>query len=198
MLVHQIFSTPILQFKFSKHSQYSLPNFPKGERNPAKWDCSLYTTYPNVLSDDKLVSPNFIKSLKKDLKSEINILFKDLEIHIDWHFEHFWYNYYYEGQGQETHDHLANVGEKSIYWSGIYYHTTNETSTGFVNPCNSHMSHRYPNCTEGKLATSHFDSWYPFVKDGDVLLFPPYLRHYVPPSPKSEKMRFTFSFNLLL
>ena len=37
------------------------------------------------------------------------------------------------------------------------------------------------------------------VQDGDILLFPPYLKHYVPPQENidsNDKMRLTFSFNL--
>ena len=36
--VHQLFSVPIIEFKFSKHSQYPLPNFPKGETFVFGWD----------------------------------------------------------------------------------------------------------------------------------------------------------------
>ena len=37
------------------------------------------------------------------------------------------------------------------------------------------------------------------VEDGDIVLFPPYLKHYVVPQEKidsDDKMRLTFSFNL--
>ena len=197
--VHQLFSVPIIEFKFSKHSQYSLPNFPKGEKNPGKWQCSLYTTWPEVLPDDELVGDNIIKPLKNDLKIEINQMFDQLKISKKWDYDTLWYNYYYDNQGQEKHDHIASAGKPNSYWSGIYFHTVNNLSpTVFFNPSSLHKTQQFPKWEESLISSSYWDTWNLYPTDGDVILFPPYLSHFVPPSGNKEKMRFTFSFNLLL
>ena len=99
----------------------------------------------------------------------------------------------------EKHDHIASAGKPNSYWSGIYFHTVNNLSpTVFFNPSSLHKTQQFPKWEESLISSSYWDTWNLYPTDGDVILFPPYLSHFVPPSGNKEKMRFTFSFNLLL
>ena len=199
MQIHSLFSIPIIQLEFSKHLEYSFSDFPKKNKIPNGWECSVYSSWPNIRPDDEFIDYNVVESLKNDLKKEINYAFYNLKIPTKWYFSDFWYNYYYDNQGQEEHDHIPGVGYPLYYWSGIYFHTMNNTKvTNFSNPLPLYSTHQYPGCREGKISDSHFKYWTPNIKDGDIILFPPYLKHTVPPSGNSEKIRFTFSFNLSL
>jgi hypothetical protein len=49
-----------------------------------------------------------------------------------------------------------------------------------------------------QLESFFYSSFFPYITDGDVILFPPYLTHSVTPNFKEKnKMRLTFSFNLI-
>lgn len=196
-VVHGLFPVPLILVKFKKHNNYKFPNFPKKNKIPDHWTNPLYTSFPNILENDEFIDNNTVKLLKADLKECINSVFSELEMPRNWDFYEFWYNYYYQEQGQEKHAHLSHVGQRNLYWSGIYYNS-NPTPTLFhreENIFTSTSSHR--DFDSSKLREFYFDSWYPYVEEGDILLFPPCLKHSVSPT-NSDNMRLTFSFNITL
>lgn len=88
-----------------------------------------------------------------------------------------WYNHYVAGQYQEVHSHTNRVDI-----SGIYLLKLDEL--------NKTVFYSYPT-TNTKLynSTKHLVE----AKEGDVILFPSYLSHYVQPC---EKDRISIAFNI--
>ena len=195
--LHYIFPVPILQIKFDKHSDYDIPDVPKSSKKPDGWLSDLYTTFPDISDDDEYVSPNIRDRLKKDLKDSIDKFFKELNIPTNWYYNSFWYNVYYDNQGQEPHNHLPYAGGILNYWSGIYYYKGADPTT-FVRDSNFYTTQKFPGYLDSNLKECFYKVWYPLVKDGDIIIFPPYLEHYFFNNTKSNQMRMTFSFNISL
>lgn len=196
-LIHCVFPTPVIQLEFDKHSNYNFSNIPKSVKKPSTWKDDLYTTFPNILDNDSYINSEIRERLKADLKQCINNQFKLLKIPPTTGYSDFWYNVYYDKQGQELHHHLAKPGTINPYWSGIYYYK-NSSPTVFSRNSNLYRTQEFSGCLESNLKEFYYKTWYPHVKDGDIILFPPYLEHYVPHFNEPNKMRMTFSFNLLL
>lgn len=202
--VHRIFSIPIIQFKFCNHLNYVFQDFPKSEKKPDGWVLPLNSSFPNIEDTDVFVTRDVRDKLAKDLIFSISEHLKSLSLPSDIRFKNFWYNIYHNDQGQEPHDHLPknlHVKEdeiKTSYWCGVYY-AKNSSSTKFYLNDYHRSLHIFKNHEESDLRDC-FWTWYePKVKDGDIILFPPYLNHGVEPiKNKEEKMRLTFSFNMHL
>ena len=87
-----------------------------------------------------------------------------------------WYNYYNTLQGQEVHNHSGSS------LSGIYLlHLQEENKTVFY----SHSSTNSSLCNEVKKTTE--------IKEGNIILFPSHLAHYVLPC---DKKRIAIAFNI--
>ena len=131
-----------------------------------------------------------------DLKSSIVEVFKELNMPTDISFQQFWYNIYHDNQGQEKHNHLSWIGSQNLFWCGIYYNK-NASPTTFYRDGGYYQLQRWPDYMDSSMAAVLSAEYLPFVEDGDIILFPPYLEH----SAKSEQkpkddMRMTFSFNI--
>ena len=93
------------------------------------------------------------------------------------------------------HNHLGVINP---YWSGIYYNK-NASPTVFVKESGIHDAHIIPNWGDSKLNIFFTKNSTLPIEDGSILLFPPYLKHFVPEQEtidSDDKMRLTFSFNL--
>lgn len=193
----RLFSIPLIHIKFKDHFKYNFPQFPKESNKPVGWVEDLYTTFPNVLYDDKFIDYRTITSLKNDLKKSINEVFYNLQIPTNWHFKNFWYNYYYLNQQQEKHVHITRCGHPLHYWSGIYYNKY-PTPTKFHNPNKFNCLQIFDNAERSLIQDCYYDAYSPNIEEGSILLFPSYLEHSVPPTNDDEKMRLTFAFNMNL
>ena len=191
-----VFPVPILKIKFSHHHKYRFPTIEKRDNKPEGWIMSLNTSYPNIEKNNDFINEKTTSELKSDIKNSIDEVFNKLNITTEYFFNEFWYNIYHKGQGQEPHRHLGNI---TPYWSGIYYNK-NSTPTGFVKESGAHIVHNVPNWKNSKLNLFFSDDISIPVDDGDMVLFPPYLKHYIPEQKmdSDDKMRLTFSFNILL
>ena len=134
-----------------------------------------------------------------DLINDIKEVFSDLNMPNDIYFPNFWYNIYHNGQGQESHNHISEVGERLAYWSGIYYYQ-HSTPTVFKRSDYLYRTQEFPGHEKSQLNSCFYQTYYPHVEDGDMVLFPPYLEHYVPDlqfeEKNKEQMRVTFAFNI--
>jgi hypothetical protein len=95
-----------------------------------------------------------------------------------------WYNRYTPGAGQEIHTHSTKYGQQTRYLSGTYILELDEPNgTVFYNV----------NAAGNPMVSDllHMSS----AKEGDILLFPAHLPHYVKPC---IKRRTTIAFNLSL
>jgi hypothetical protein len=198
VIVHRIFSTPLIQFKFDKHQNYQFPNLEKTVKKPDTWTEPLNTSFPNIRDDDSLIGKEIRDSLKNDLLSSIKSSCRELNLPDNIVFQEFWYNAYHDNQGQEKHWHMPNVGGIMPYWCGIYYNK-NSSPTVFYKESLLDKTHWFSGYDESKIGDCKWDHYYAHISDGDVLLFPPYLWHSVKSEDKHKNnMRLTFSFNLNL
>ena len=191
-----IFQTPIIKIKFKDHYKYNFPEVEKRDNKPDSWKDSVDTSFPFIESDDPVVSPTVKKNLMADIKTSIVELFEELNMPTNIDFTQFWYNIYHDNQGQEKHNHLSWIGSQNLFWCGIYYNK-NASPTTFYRDGGYYQLQRWPDYMDSSMAAVLSAEYLPFVEDGDIILFPPYLEH----SAKSEQkpkddMRMTFSFNI--
>lgn len=196
--VFRLFPIPIVKFKFKYHSKYYFENIEKSVNLPEEWEIPLNTSFPNIQDDDNFIHFTIRDRLKSDVQICINEVFSDLNLPINYSLNEFWYNIYHKNQGQETHNHLTYINQKSNYWSGIYYNK-NASPTKFNRSDVSYQTHFFPGYRESKIKDCYYYSMSPYVEDGDILLFPPHLQHEVLVNNlQDSNMRLTFSFNLVL
>ena len=194
-----LFPVPLIVIKFKDHHKYDFPEVEKEDRKPFNWVDSVNTSFPSINDDDPVISPVVRDNLKSDLKDSIVEVFRQLNFPTNIDFLELWYNIYHDNQGQEKHDHSSHVGQIVPFWSGIYYNK-NASPTEFFK-CNSTITdtQKFDGYRESALASCLAKSVSPDVKDGDILLFPPYLKHSVKSKPQHKnEMRMTFSFNITL
>lgn len=193
--VHKIFPTPLLQFKFDDHEKYVFDDIPQSVHMPINWSEPLNTSFPEIIDNDQLVSPNVRDDLKADILSCIKKNLRDLNLPDSIDYLNFWYNVYHQGQGQEPHWHLPDIGNVLPYWSGVYYNK-NTSPTIFHKDLGIHRLHNFPGYEKSDIKDCVWASYWPEVSDGDILLFPPHLMHSAH-MDKTGLMRLTFSFNLI-
>ena len=193
-----LFPIPVIKIKFEDHYKYNFPEVEKKNKKPEDWNCSVYTTFPNIQDDDPIVSASVRDSLKSDLTDTIAKVSSELKIPSKITMSDFWYNIYHDNQGQESHRHLPFVGGTIPFWSGIYYNK-NASPTNFMRDDVIYKTHLFGGYDKSELAYPLSSDYSPNVKDGDILLFPPHLRHSVKSLPKHKnQMRMTFSFNIYI
>lgn len=191
------FAVPIIRIRFKKHENYIFNDIERCENIPDGWSCSINSSFPKISNNDSFLSSEVRDSLMSDLKESIQEVFVDLKIPEKFYFDDFWYNIYHEDQGQEEHNHLPMAGGKLPYWSGIYYNK-NSSPTNFVRPDRNYETQLFKGYQTSLISHFYYSSFYPNVEDGDIILFPPYLSHYVDEDEnRKNNMRVTFAFNMV-
>ena len=110
-----------------------------------------------------------------------------------------WFNYYSNGEYQETHTHVQpNMFAQRPHFSCIHYLKFDpevHQPTVFSDPL---FMIRRTNSIE--LDSNNYNEKYePQVREGSIIMFPPYLEHYVPKSnPTPDNPRITVAFNIIL
>jgi hypothetical protein len=104
-----------------------------------------------------------------------------------------WYNIYTDGEYQEVHDHLG-TSLNPTHFSLIHFLSFNKDE------------HKPPEfrdpISQLRMLSLEFDNnkcgevYVPDVEEGDLLMFPCYLQHCVPPGKKTNYPRITISFNI--
>ena len=194
-----LFPVPLIVIKFKDHHKYDFPEVEKEDRKPFNWVDSVNTSFPNIKDVDPVISPVVRDNLKRDLKDSIVDVFRQLNFPTNIDFLELWYNIYHDNQGQEKHDHVSQVGQTVPFWSGIYYNKNASPTKFFKTNSIITDTQKFDGYRESALASCLANSVSPDVKDGDILLFPPYLKHSVKSKPQHKnEMRMTFSFNITL
>jgi uncharacterized protein (TIGR02466 family) len=111
--------------------------------------------------------------------------------------ESLWFNCYIDGDYQEQHNHVNPSTVDNCHFSCIHYLSFDKTRHKPVVFCDPLDALRSTNL---ELKSHKYDGrHYPQIEEGDLLMFPSYLNHYVSPSQKTEDYpRVTISFNLKL
>jgi hypothetical protein len=114
---------------------------------------------------------------------------KEFNVNID----KIWYNVYTNGEYQEVHDHLG-TSLNHTHFSFIHflsYNDKNHNPPEFRDPL-----------SQLRILSLELDRnrcgevYVPNVKEGDLLMFPSYLQHCVPPGKPTNYPRITISFNV--
>ena len=198
-IIGGLFPVPTIKIKFKQHDKYNFPLVAKKDAKPSTWEGSLNTTFPNIIAGDDFISMEKTGELKTDISNAIIPVFNEINISTKFAITDFWYNIYHQNQGQERHDHL---GPLNLYWCGIYYNK-NASPTVFCNRREGHHAthvHQVPDHASSKLEGLFKPNAVIPTMEGDIILFPPYLEHFVPEQKNivsDDNMRVTFSFNLL-
>jgi len=194
-----LFPVPLIVIKFKDHHKYDFPEVEKKDNKPYNWVDSVNTSFPIIKDDDPIISPIVRDNLKRDLKDSIVEVFRQLNFPTNIDFLELWYNIYHDNQGQEKHDHSSHVGQTVPFWSGIYYNKNASPTEFFKFNSTITDTQKFDGYRESALASCLAKSVSPDAKDGDILLFPPYLKHSVKSKPQHKnEMRMTFSFNITL
>ena len=110
-----------------------------------------------------------------------------------------WFNYYSNGEYQEAHTHVQpDIFAQRPHFSCIHYLKFDpevHQPTVFRDPLSMI---RRTNSIE--LDSNNYNEKYePQVREGSIIMFPPYLEHYVPKSnPTPDNPRITVAFNIIL
>ena len=140
-----------------------------------------FSTQSNILNQDELTS-QYIDCMR-------DVFDKDFDVSIN----KIWYNVYTDGEYQEVHDHLGSLFEPS-HFSFIHFlcfDNENHNPPEFRDPLSQLRT------TSLELERNNCGEVYvPDVTEGDLIMFPSYLQHCVPPGKKTEYPRITISFNV--
>jgi len=140
-----------------------------------------FSTQSNILNRTELTS-QYIDCMR-------DVFDKDFDVSIN----KIWYNVYTDGEYQEVHDHLGSLFEPS-HFSFIHFlcfDKENHNPPEFRDPLSQLRT------TSLELERNNCGEVYvPDVKEGDLIMFPSYLQHCVPPGKKTEYPRITISFNV--
>lgn len=110
-----------------------------------------------------------------------------------------WFNYYSDGEYQEVHTHVQpNMFSLRPHFSCIHYLKFDpevHQPVVFNDPI---RELRQTNSIE--LDSNNYDNKYePQLREGSIIMFPPYLEHYVPKSePTPNNPRISVAFNIIL
>jgi len=108
-------------------------------------------------------------------------------------FDSIWYNVYMDGEYQEVHDHLGTPLNPT-HFSFIHFLSFNKGEhkpPEFRDPLS-----QIRNLSLELDRTRCGEVYVPDVKEGDLLMFPSYLQHCVPPGNKTSYPRITIAFNV--
>ena len=194
-----LFSTPIIVTKFNDHEKYNIESFEKVDRRPKYWNNPVNTSFPGEEDDDPYISRETLDQIKNSITEQVKDVFDIYNIPKDIILYNFWYNAYYEGQGQELHNHIAQ-DNFNPFWCGVYFAKNcfnhqfkfrrSDLSLRTCQPFDFHQT-----C----LADYYRDVWASGIPDGYICLFPPHLDHKVTVGKENrDKMRLSFSFNIQL
>jgi len=110
-----------------------------------------------------------------------------------------WYNVGIQGSFQEEHDHMG--GFPGCQYSAIHflmYDLSEHQPTMFYNPIHHTFLRNMQPCSGNDMPTDWQSSHYtPHVKEGDLIIFPSYLKHSVP-YQHSNKLRATIALNITI
>lgn len=193
--VYNLFPIPVIRIKFDNHKnhKFDFSKLKNKEKTPKPWECKVYSTYPNIDDNDKIVKKEKLELLKKDITDILKNSLKELKCPTNFYIGDFWYNVYSKDFFQESHTHLPAITAKMPYWCGVYFYKKN-TSIIFEDDNDLKKFQVWDKQQDSELFHFFENSHKLYVEEGDIILFPSYLKHKV--EKNNNDLRVTFSFNL--
>jgi hypothetical protein len=170
-----------------KMKQY-LKDYPAIDKSPHGWlsDHIITSWGRNSINQKLFVNPSEVRDCYMEHFAKIfgmsqtdSILYSDA-----------WFNYYVDGEYQEPHDHVnPEYNTPDPHFSAIHFlqfDKERHRPVEFVDP-NSKLNRRH----------IRSDRYEPYIEEGDIIIFPCHLTHFVPPSkPTPDYPRITVAFNI--
>tara|TARA_X000000368_G_scaffold93314_1_gene71316 strand:+ start:339 stop:968 length:630 start_codon:yes stop_codon:yes gene_type:complete len=155
---------------------------------PGGWDCTIKTDFD--ISTENLYT-HYYDGIMKQFTDDVGITNGKAMIHESW------LNYYKEGMNQEEHDHLPS------FYSGIHYvKFSDHEPVHLLNPLFQIYNMTYSSVSnvaknDDALSAHPFSRQYvcPDVKEGDIIIFPSFVRHRVN-GVSSKEPRISVAFNI--
>ena len=194
--LHKVFSVPVVHFKLTNHRDDLFEELHKLEKkncSPEAWLCSLNTSF-GLPDEHQNAKPAALASLKNAIEKDAAVCLQALGLPNNVEVCELWYNIYHQRQNQEPHHHVMFP---MPCWSGVYFYknVTNLDATVFQNPISALIASWDRGYTSELFSECCARVFTAPVSDGDVLLFPAFLSHFVPPR-EEDTSRITFAFNL--
>lgn len=198
--VDEMFSTPIFHLRASNHEE--IKNYVDKEIYPEFEKIGYNSNHCNVFSDYFPGAPKLDQTLLSNLyqKDMFQLLeFIGFDKNETWDiYPLFWYNITGEGGWQEQHDHISAPLPSQL--SGIHYVQFDENehqAAEFESPVASLLRSMTPHQDKNKSPDffKHIHAIPKTVKEGDIIVFPSYLKHAVN-IQKSAKERISIAFNM--
>ena len=160
------------------------------DETPGGWDCTVKSDFDNSQAN---LYTKYYDGVMKQFGKDVGLESGTAMMHESW------LNYYVKGMNQEEHDHLPS------FYSGVHYikyDSRVHEAVHFLNPLFQIYSCTYSLTSkicrgEDALNAHPFSRQFiiPDVKEGDVIIFPSFLRHRVNKS-ETDVPRITCSFNI--
>ena len=195
-----LFSIPIFQTNIKQNKTLKELLLPKIEKCykekrlpvPSGWNTDrIYTTFDRdklndeIFGDPNIAHPYYFDCFKKFFDEEFSIFISET-----------WFNYYVNGEYQEEHHHLSpSLFLAPSHFACIHYLSFDSERHEPVRFNDPNEKIRYSSLN---LKSLNYKKFYtPEVKEGDFIMFPSYLDHFVRPSqPTPDYPRITISMNL--
>ena len=161
-------------------------SFPK-----TNWDCDVDTTFNQPYTDNSDVFP--WDEYFEGVRTNLSIMSKELGSPPFQGAPHSaWVNVYRQGQFQERHDHIERETTCSVIYFVNYDHDL-DARVSFHNSKSLEYKYSNFNCLFPQDL-----AWYvPEVKEGDVIIFPGFLEHFVG-KQQGDRIRVTASSNIMI
>lgn len=168
--------------KHSEHKTVLAPEiFEHAKQRTTKdvdWLCKVNTEF----FDQQMIHSRYESLIKEGIHPALAQMFQEVEglyVPKNATVQHIWYNRYEAGENntQEAHVHQGTA------YSGIYFLELSEP--------NNTVFYSYQTAVHN---TASYNKTTHFIKEGDILLFPSMLTHYVLPA---KNTRTTISFNVV-
>jgi|TARA_B100000085_G_C18466279_1_gene481141 uncharacterized protein (TIGR02466 family) len=200
-MITKVFSPFFYTTKLEGHSEYKKNILPvifeeyfkkNGSNTEGEWGCDCFTTFFD--RDFVVYDP-----LKKEIQTVVRKMFEEIEMKpYAYTVEQMWFNAYGAKQSQEVHCHTGPS------FSGIYYLQFEQgvhKPTTFMNPIRwgqfkQHNRFWNPELWNSQSLYHHYHE--PEIEEGNVILFPSEMDHYVQPFFNSSTLRITCSFNVFV
>lgn len=174
-----LFPVPIYITKVSNHDNIKKIVLSKIENNdvPRRWNCSVNSSFETY--------HDWLYKLHHNYDEVYNDFFQQFNCRAEVTTIDIWYNEYSINDFQEQHHHLP------ADFSCIHYIQLdkNHQGTTFVNP------NRLINHSNLLLKQASPEMFTPYVTEGDIIIFPSYLEHFVKKQEINAR-RVTLSWNL--
>ena len=177
--------TEIKRVALEKINQYK--SYPINE-TPSGWDCDVRTDFNMGWNNCDMYAP-YYKDIMKQFSDDVGLRNAKANIY------EIWLNFYNKGQNQEEHDHIPGFFSACHY---IKYDPEIHSPTRWRSPLIGKFLYQYSDLMSEEdidPEKKHPEYFQPDLKEGDIIIFPCWLRHSVK-AQKTNDLRITMAFNI--